>query len=478
MRVASIICENLKTSRIQIAKALPFSDIIELRLDFFEKIDIVAIEKLQKEIPCPVIFTLRKKSQGGKCDIPERERLLIIQKLAMLSPDYLDLEFDTPLEFLAMLQENYPTIKIIGSYHDFTQTPANLEGLFQALHHDAFSIFKIATYANNLCDMLRLLIFLKNISKQHQIIGIAMGEYGQASRILAPVVGSLMTYGSVDETSNTAPGQLTLSEMTQIYRVHLLNHHTKIYALLGYPVIQSPGHLFHNHAFVQLNKNAVYVKLKLSPEMLPEAMTLFRQLPFSGFSVTIPHKETVVSFLDEVCDDAKIIHAVNTIKRQNKKYLGLNTDGIAGLDILSEKMSVQDKKILILGAGGSAKAIAHALLTHGAKVTLCNRTLQRAQVFTQTHGGEAIDFSTLFGLQQLPYAAIINTLPAEAFSEQCGDWIMPSTKNAKNIAMDIVLKPLDTPFLQLAKTAGYTCIKGDALFVGQALRQLQIWFDI
>lgn len=476
MRIASIICEDLTLSRLQIAKALPFCDGIELRLDYLKEIDILEIEKLRHEIACPVIFTLRKKSQGGKCDLPERERLLIVQQLAFLLPDYIDLEFDTPPEFLAMLKEDYPSIQLIGSYHDFTQTPDNLEGLFQALYNPAFAIFKLATYANNLCDTLRLLIFLQNTSQRYRIIGMAMGEYGQASRILAPVVGSLMTYGCVDEVSSAAPGQLTLSEMTDIYRVHLLNRKTTIYALLGATIVQSPGHLFHNRAFKKLGKNAVYVKLKLAPEMLAEAMLLFRQLPFFGFSVTIPHKETVVEFLDEVFDNAKVIHAVNTVKKEGEKYLGFNTDGVASVDVLSEKINIKDKEILILGAGGSAKAIAHALLTNGAKVTLCNRTLQRAKTFTEQYGGEAIDFSALFALQQLPYTIIINTLPADAFTEQCGDWKIPLTTDSKNIAMDIVLKPLDTLFLQRASAVGYFCITGDALFKGQAERQLRIWF--
>lgn len=477
MRVASISCTDITTARTQITQALPFADAIELRLDYLPEINLSAIENLRGDITLPVIFTLRKKSQGGQCDLPEQKRLIILQQLAQLLPNYLDLEFDTAPEFISRLQSDYPTIQRICSYHDFVQTPADLEGLFQQIYRPDFSIFKIATFATNLCDTLRFLIFLQKKVATIQLIGMTMGEYGQVSRILAPVVGSLMAYGSVDATAITAPGQLTVSEMTEIYRVHLLNRDTAIYGLLGYPVDQSPGHLFHNRAFTERNKNAVYVKLKLPPEHLAEAMTLFRQLPFAGFSITIPHKETIVPYLDKLSAEAEIIRVVNTIKAE-EEYVGFNTDGIAAVDVLGEMAGIAEK-ILILGSGGSAKAIAHALLAQGAQITLCNRTLQRAQRFTQNYPSEkatSIDFETLFTLKELAHTVIINTLPADAFATQCADWKIPPIKNAVRVAMDIVLKPLDTLFLQMANAAGYTCIKGDTLFVNQALRQLQIWF--
>jgi len=500
MRVASILCQNFLTTREQIKKALPFSDVIELRLDYLPDIFISDIKTLREEMTLPVIFTLRRKNQGGQCHLPEPERLKKLEQLASLSPDYLDLEFDVPVAFVHALQKQYPTIQYIGSYHDFEKTPADLEKLFQAIYQPYFSIFKLATFAHDICDTLRLLIFTQKTNQKQKIITMAMGEYGQASRILSPVVGSLMSYGSIDETSSAAPGQLTLQEMTDIYRVQQLNTHTGIYALLGDPIAQSPGHIFHNQKFAANNQNAVYVKLKISPEKLAEAITLLRQLPFCGFSVTIPHKETVMQYLDEISPDAKEMGAVNTIKKENNEYVGFNTDGIASVDVLSEATSLSpviastavfaergnpgnikaafNKKILILGAGGSAKAIAYALTKNGARVTLCNRTLERAKIIAQQLGADAINFTALFSQTELDYDIIINTLPAQAFIEQCADWHIPSPPYSHAIAMDIVLKPLDTLFLKHAKTAGFMCIGGDALFVAQAMRQQIIWQTI
>lgn len=478
MRVASILCSDLTTARQQITKALLYCDLIELRLDFLSTLNIPAIKELRSEMQRPVIFTLRKKSQGGHCELAEQERLANIQQLAMLLPDYIDLEFDVPLDFVQQLRVDYPGIKLIRSYHDFSATPVNLDDLFNAIYDPLFDVIKLATFANNLCDSLRLLIFISQASQKHKLAAMAMGEYGQVTRILAPMLGSILTYGSVEENGRAAPGQLTLQELTDIYRVQNLNRDTQIYALLGYPVVQSPGHLFHNKVFQQLQKNAVYVKLKLAPENLAEAMTLLRQLPFAGFSVTIPHKETIVNYVDELSKEANIIQTTNTIKRVGEKYHGFNTDGVAGADVLAKKIALSGTQVLILGAGGSAKALAYALQERGAGVTLCNRTLTRAQAFIGQYGGRAIDFTALFAMSSLPYAVIINTLPADAFSEQCADWQLPSVTHDNAIAMDIVLKPLITPFLQKAESAGYHCISGDALFLGQALCQLQIWFDV
>jgi shikimate 5-dehydrogenase len=155
------------------------------------------------------------------------------------------------------------------------------------------------------------------------------------------------------------------------------------------------------------------------------------------------------------------------------------------VDILAKRVRLPQKRILILGAGGSAKAIAYALLQQGAQVTLCNRTLARAHAFVQQFGGDSIDFEQLRGMQAFSYEAVINTLPVPAFQEQCADWSLPQVGDAnqkpesplwKRIAMDIVYRDSPTPFITMATAAGWDCIPGDALFTAQAERQLEIWF--
>ena len=470
-----IMGNDLLTSQQQIKQALPMADVIELRLDYWEKLEISAIKVLCQGIALPIIMTLRKKTQGGHCQLPEKQRLQIMHQLAEMGPEYIDLEYDVPQEWLTEFRCRYPAIQLIGSYHDFNETPHDLLQLWQSIFNPLFDIFKIALFARDICDTLRLLIFFKSINQQHRSIGIAMGEDGQISRVLAPVTGSVFTYGCVETNLTTAPGQLTLAELTEIYRVNLLNADTEIYSLIGDPISQSPGHLVHNRAFSLLKKNAVYVKCRVKAEKLVEAMSLLRQLPFYGFSITIPHKEAVAPLVDELFAEAALIKIVNTIKCEHHRYLGFNTDAVGAASVLEARVSLKNQRVLILGAGGSAKAIAYILLEKGSKITLCNRTLSRAKDFTREFGGKSIDFNLLFSSAEFPYDIIINTLPATAFAQQCADWKIP--KVAEGIAMDIILKPLETPFIQLAKTAGWQCITGEALFTEQGLRQLKIWFN-
>lgn len=191
----------------------------------------------------------------------------------------------------------------------------------------------------------------------------------------------------------------------------------------------------------------------------------------------MPLKEVIVPYLNELQEDAAAIKVVNTVKRINSEYLGFNTDGLAAVDILGQRINLVQKKVLILGAGGSAKAIAYALLQQKALITLCNRTLAKASEFTQQFGGESLDFKQLHD-RQFSFDVVINTLPVPAFQEQCAHWSLPQVSNSsqKSIAMDIVYRDTETPFITMALAAGWESITGEALFDAQAKRQLQIWF--
>lgn len=483
LRVASIVTNHPDIAKNQIQQVTPFADLIELRLDCWESLQLSDIAALRDTITKPVLFTLRKKSQGGYFALTETERLYWLVQLATLEPDYMDIEFDVDMVLVEMLKQQHSSIKFIRSYHDFSGTPKDLMALWQQIHHPLFDLIKLATWANDLNDALRLLIFTRAMSQKQAIITMAMGEYGQVSRILAPVCGSQFVYGSVSSDTHAAPGQITLAELTQCYRVSVLNQATQIYALLGDPVAQSPGHFFHNQVFAEKQKNAVYVKLRTSAETLGETFALLRQLPVEGMSVTIPHKETIVPYLDVLIGDAALMQVVNTVKRQGNNWQGYNTDGMGAVDVLVEQLSqkqqsLKNSRILILGAGGSAKAIAIALIHQGAQVTLCNRTLARAQAVIEQHGGNSLTFDQLMEFSLLPYDMVINTLPKAGFEAYYAQWSFPPSGISNNaVAMDIILDPCMTLFLMKAKASGWTGVAGDALFHAQAKRQLALWFD-
>ena len=288
-------------------------------------------------------------------------------------------------------------------------------------------------------------------------------------------MGCLFSYAFWDSSQATASGQLPLQDLTTTYHYRQLNSSTKIYALLGDPVHLSVGHIFHNRAIEIMGKNAVYIKLRVTAAELPAAMVLLRQLPIGGLSITMPLKETVVPLLDELSPDAQAIQAVNTVVR-GQQWIGWNTDGLGAMQALSEQCSLAGQTIIVLGAGGAARAIAYAALARGAKIIILNRSIAKAKILADELGCEAYALEVFPALKE--YTLCINTLPESAFQDPSMQaiWqsnpILPGT-----VVMDIVYQPLETTFLRAAKAAGCVCIPGFKMYIAQALLQIQHWFQ-
>lgn len=452
------------------------ADGIELRLDYLPYWDIQALTALRQACHLPVVFTLRSQAHGGHYLHSEAERIKSIMTLCTLNPDYLDLEYDVPVPTIQAIRKRYPAIKLILSYHNFEKTPEDLPVLLQALYQPDCYAYKIATQAQSTLDALRMLHFVKALGSRHRLIGLCMGEYGQCTRILAPVVGSLFSYAYLDSSHATAPGQLSLHDLSEFYHYRQLNPATKIYGLLGDPVHGSVGHILHNRVMMVLQYNAVYVKLRITPDELLTAMLLLKQLPCWGLSVTMPLKETIVPFLDDLDDDTRAIQAVNTVVKTSSQWFGTNTDGRGALQALSQSVTISDSTIVIFGAGGSARAIAFTALKQGAKVILLNRHVERARKLSNELGCEAYDLNDFPKLRD--YHICINTLPSQAYDDPNlrnvwhPDHIKPSA-----VVMDIVYQPIDTFFLSVAKGVGCECVPGFQMYVAQAVLQVQQWFQ-
>ena len=477
MLITSIQVTDYSSASKRVFELGQRADGVELRLDYLMDLDFPKIQELRQTCSLPVIFTLRKQAQGGQYRHSEAQRLQHIMELCQLNPDYLDVEYDVPAQHIQMIRKRYPAIKIILSYHNFMETPLDLLALFQSIYQADCYAYKIATQAKSSLDALRMLHFVWHLRHQHRVIGLCMGELGQCTRILAPVVGSLFTYASWNAARLTAPGQLTLEELTEIYHYRQLDVNTKIYALLGDPVHLSVGHILHNRAMRFLQQNAVYVKIRVREEELAASLNIMRQLPFWGASVTMPLKESIVPLLD-ICDqDATTIGAVNTVIRSQQKWLGTNTDGLGAMQALAEKSRLANRAtIVILGAGGAARAIAYAALRQGAKVIILNRTLAKAKHLADDLGCDAYALEVLPSLRT--YTLCINTLPEHSFQDpQLQTLWETSPLVAGTVAMDIVYQPIETQFLKIAKAAGCHCIPGLHMFIGQALLQIQHWFQ-
>ena len=469
---------SIHEAREQIKKASQFADVLEFRLDLFNFKKTDAIRHLLEATKCRVMFTLRHRSQGGEYSGDQLMRYEQIRTLARLQPDYLDIEYDVIDELFVEVAQIAPNTEVICSYHDFESTPQELDLILEAMMMKKAAIYKLATMANTINDSMRMLNFLKkNLKKKVRIAGICLGKKGECTRILAPVFGSAITFATITEELKTAPGQLTADILLNIYRFHQLNPDTDIYGLIGDPVSRSTGHLFHNRFYREHNINAVYVRFPVGSDEAHQFMQYAKKLHFRGLSVTMPLKEWILSELDLATDDVNEIGACNTIVFEDKKLLGCNTDGLGAVQALEKYTSIAGKHVVVIGAGGTAKAVIYVLKQKGAFVTIVNRTLQKAEQLAEQFSAKARLLNNFASVAEEGYDILINATPIGMFTEKetlpiPADKLLPD-----RIVMDIAHNPKETPLLREAKKRGCTPVLGSEMFELQAEQQLNTWFS-
>lgn len=450
-----MLCVVIKGPKIediydQIQEAVALCDCIELRLDLFVDVTLEQIKKIRLDFPIPMLFTLRS---SGK---EREERLLQLQHVAELKPDYLDLEYPEDVPFALQLQG----IKIILSYHDFDKTPSDLQGLYEKMSTTPAHFYKIALKANSTLDVMHLLCW----SKPQACIVISMGTYGHISRILSPVIGNPITYACLKEDPSSPLGQLCAKRLVDQYDFYALTPQTALYGLIGDPVTQSISDLTHNTYFQNGGIDAVYVKIPVSSVELGAVLKLSKQLPFKGLSVTMPLKEAVMPHLDAIDEEAQAQRAVNTLLLQEGKWIGYNTDGKGALNALEKRNTLANKHLVILGAGGAARAIAYEAHKRGACITILNRHVERAEAIATICRG------TAQALTQIPehYDILINCTPADMPMD-------PQHLLPQALVMDIRTRPKETALLKAALEKGSSIVYGYEMFIEQALLQFELW---
>jgi 3-dehydroquinate dehydratase/shikimate dehydrogenase len=461
---------SIEEAHQQIVNALEQADIVELRLDYFDRLDLSSLETLRLQYSIPMIFSLRSQLQGGNYSQTEEKRLADIEQLAALKPDYLDLENFIAPDFVSKISSQFPEIKIILSTHNCEETPddENLEKLYLDMKKIPAFFYKIAVTARHPSDPLRLLSWAKKFDKK--LIAISMGMDGQISRILGPMFGNPVTYAALDENQQSAPGQLTAQLLLNRYRHHSLNPLTRIYGLIGNPVEPSISDETHNGLIAACGLDAVYLKINVRPSELADFLKLAKQLPFSGLSVTMPLKEYIIPCLDEINPQADAIGAVNTLLFENGNIIGFNTDGIGALNAIENICPVQGKRIVMIGAGGAAKAIAYEAIRRGGKVIILNRDAQKAVQMAESFSCEGKGLEEMAACAESGYDILINSTPSPLPIDPAH--ILPQA-----IVMDIKTKPKDTLFLKHAKEKGCRVIYGYQMFIEQAIGQFHLWFN-
>ena len=446
---------------------------LEFRLDYLSK-PALALPKIKRFLESHpgtmAIATCRRTAGGGKFRGSIASQLNVLAKAAASGCQLLDVELQTAGKCKpAQLQKLRSRAALILSYHDFRATKKLEEILEKMLRYPA-DFYKVVSTATTLADNVTMIKFLAKESDNHSLIGMSMGEQGIISRVLGVRAGSVFTFASAGLGEETAPGQVTAQELRSVYRIEQVDAATRVYGVAGDPVAHSLSPAIMNAAFRRENVNAVY--LALHAKTLKDLLTCVREIPIHGISVTMPYKQAIVPHLDNTDSHTSKIGACNTVVRaQDGKLYGFNTDTAGVVRPMERRLSsLEGARILVLGAGGAARAAVFGLKERGAEVYILNRSAAPAKKLARQARVRTIKRADL---KQLAFDVIINATPV-GMGNSRETPLQDKEINARYV-FDMVYDPAETRLLQLAKERGAQVIPGIEMFVHQAARQFEIW---
>ncbi len=263
-----------------------------------------------------------------------------------------------------------------------------------------------------------------------------------------------------------------------------ISPYTKLIGLIGHPVKHSLSPKLHNILYQKYGLDCIYLAFDIAPKDIMSAVEGFRTLSFVGFNVTVPHKQAIIPFLDAIDPEADAIGAVNTVKIRNGKLIGYNTDGMGFVYSLEQSgFLLQDKDVVVLGAGGASKAICAYLLKEKVRnVYLWNRTKERALELIskiQPHyPNSCMEYIDNKKLQKTEVDLLVNTTSVGMWPEVDSCPLEEYVFSSNTLVADIIYNPLETHFLKEARKAGCITLNGLGMLVAQALKSIEIWTGI
>ncbi|HJZ64875.1 MAG TPA: shikimate dehydrogenase [Candidatus Acidoferrum sp.] len=462
-------CGTAEEMKRQIRQGLQETSTIELRLDWLEN-DAERRELLgwlgkQSFEEATFIATCRRRVAGGEFKGDIQAELFWLMEARRAGCSWCDVEIETERELPDQSIREYAVPQhVLLSMHDFERTPELPPSVSCPQCGEADAV-KIAANAKTISDSVRLLELAR---RSRGFVSVPMGEVGLPGRILALREGSALAYAPVGDS--TAPGQVGLRELKHLYRGHLLTQKSEVYGVIGDPIRHSLSPLMHNTGFVARNRDAVYLPFLVKE--LKDFVDAIPEFGIRGFSVTIPHKQKILKYLTDCEPLAAKIGAVNTVVvRKTGSLYGCNTDYVGALRALERKMKLRGSRVLVFGAGGSARAAAFALARAGAQVFVSARRDSAAKELARAADGEAIPRRAL---RSERFDAVLNATPVGMHPHES---VSPLTAQELrcNLVMDLIYSPLETRLLKLAKKRGIAAVSGLEMFLAQGFAQWEIW---
>lgn len=448
-------------------------DAIELRLDLesgwceFTRKPREIVERA-KPVSGKLIVTCRRVEDGGQWGGSEDQRREVLA-LAARQPgvDFVDVELGVDVAA--------PTEKIIRSWHDLNGMPRDLDAISSKLVEAGGALFKLVPTAHCLCDNLRVREFLAK--RRGKFIAFCMGEYGVPSRILAEHWGSAATYASLGEGA-VAPGMLTVRDLQTTYKAAFDTvTPPATYGITGLHVGHSLSPVLHNEAMARFGAGALY--LPLAARDVADFVQFARSLPLKGASVTVPFKEAIIPHCVALDEESRVLGAVNTVTLDDKGSLrGANTDARGFIaDLEAQFGEVQPGcRFLVLGAGGAARAVVHALMKKGASVGVFSRRIEQAKA--ACIGTAASPVASPDSGE--PWECVVNCTPCGMRGSHIDEYpvaweqLAPALHKSA-VFYDLVYEPRLTPLSARAQAEGFHVSHGLGMLLRQGEAQAAIW---
>ncbi|MCC6826216.1 MAG: shikimate dehydrogenase [Acidobacteria bacterium] len=449
------------------------ADLVEIRFDAMSAAERDALcERLSTHPELKVIATFRPQEQGGHQNLSIEERLRFWRRSG---PQFAmcDIEEDI-FDTVSFLPHR------ILSHHEFNRIPAGVEHTFRRLAAKDPDVVKLAVKADDAADAVAVWRLLGTDTKA---VVIAMGDGGKWTRILGPAYGAEWTYAASGNGTATAEGQVTIDDLTDVYRVKELSRDTTILGIIGDPVSRSYSPYIHNPALYSKGIDAVFIPflVKGAGEFLKEMVrpeTSKSGLRFGGLSVTMPHKQAIIPFLDGLEPEAKTIGAVNTVEVRNGRLIGHNTDAYGFITPLKQKLGgLSGMRAAVFGCGGAARAVIYALRREGVEVKVFARDPEKAAAL-------AAEFTSSYGdieegrRSAREYDVVVNATPIGMHNNTAAGLLSADDIRGIKLAFDLVTKPTDTPLIAEAKKADVGHIGGAEMLLAQGVKQFEIWTGI
>jgi 3-dehydroquinate dehydratase/shikimate dehydrogenase len=449
-------------------------ELVELRIDCLRRDP--DLKRILAKRPTPTVFTIRRGVDGGLWRGNEEKRQALLREAIALGVEYVDLEID-----IASKIRRFGKTKRVVSYHNFKGTPNEIQDTAEQCDEMDADVVKIATLANSVADASLVLELATKAPVP--MIPIAMGDIGFFTRVLGRKFGAPFTYAGFNPERTFAPGMPVYQELDRDYDYLKIDSQTEVYGVIGDPIGHSLSPAIHNTAFRHLGLNKVLVPILIPSGTLEASLNALAWLDVKGYSVTIPHKEGIVGMLAGKDGAVEKTDSCNTVVIKDGQKIGYNTDYRAAMDTLEDALGgrtesedaspLLDKQVLILGAGGVARAIAFGLARRGASITVTNRHDERA-----THLAEEIGCRTVnWGQRASTLADIIINCTPVGMHPHVDDTPAPPAafQRAGMVAFDTVYHPENTMFLKLARERGAATVSGVDMFVHQAGEQFKLY---